>query len=382
MARHRFGDGRRPDRARAVGAAVGRTPVPIIVPCHRAVGATGELTGYLGGLPLKRALLDLEASVSGGQPLPAVLGGAPAVADVDRLASRPPGSAQRMLRSAAALGAVSGMRTFGAWTGLALRGRVPDRRLRAALLVAAAGEMAGDKSPWIPPRSDPAALVGRVISGALAGRLVGGARGARLGAATAAASTYASQRARALLGERLGLPDPVLAAAEDALVVGVASIGAGSAEAGADEGDSEERASATPSPVTAVVRGLLAAAVGTAAMTSVQAAYLSASGGEPSSAPGDVGRKLIDVPRDRRAAFNQAMHILYGTSWGAPLGLVQRSRPVNGLLFGAAVWGVSLVELPLLDVAPPLWRQDPAALARDLAFHLVYGAATAAVLHA
>jgi uncharacterized membrane protein len=297
-----------------------------------------------------------------------------------------------MLRSAAALGAVSGMRTFGAWTGLALRGRVPDRRLRAALLVAAAGEMAGDKSPWIPPRSDPAALAGRVVSGALAGRLVGGARGARVGAATAAASTYASERARALLGERLGLPDPVLAVAEDAFVVGVASIGAGSAQHGSPEagspepgagyGDSAERASSPPSPVTALVRGLLAAAVGTAAMTSVQVAYLSASGGEPSSAPGDAGRKLIDVPRDRRAAFNQVMHMLYGTSWGAPLGLLARSRPINGLLFGAAVWGVSLVELPLLDVAPPPWRQDPAALARDLAFHLVYGSATAAVLNA
>jgi methylated-DNA-[protein]-cysteine S-methyltransferase len=65
----------RPDRARAVGAAVGRTPVPIIVPCHRAVGANGDLTGYLGGVALKRTLLDLEASVSGGQPLPAVLAG-------------------------------------------------------------------------------------------------------------------------------------------------------------------------------------------------------------------------------------------------------------------------------------------------------------------
>jgi methylated-DNA-[protein]-cysteine S-methyltransferase len=65
----------RPDRARAVGAAVGRTPVPIIVPCHRAIGATGNLTGYLGGLALKRALLDLEASASGGRPLPAVPAG-------------------------------------------------------------------------------------------------------------------------------------------------------------------------------------------------------------------------------------------------------------------------------------------------------------------
>jgi methylated-DNA-[protein]-cysteine S-methyltransferase len=66
--------GRR-DRVRAVGAAVGRTPVPIVVPCHRAVGADGRLTGYRGGLQRKRALLDLEAAVSGGRPLPEVWAG-------------------------------------------------------------------------------------------------------------------------------------------------------------------------------------------------------------------------------------------------------------------------------------------------------------------
>jgi methylated-DNA-[protein]-cysteine S-methyltransferase len=58
----------RPDRVRAVGAAVGRTPVPIIVPCHRVIGADGSLTGYGGGLQRKRALLDLESAVSGGAP--------------------------------------------------------------------------------------------------------------------------------------------------------------------------------------------------------------------------------------------------------------------------------------------------------------------------
>jgi methylated-DNA-[protein]-cysteine S-methyltransferase len=57
--------GRR-DRVRAVGAAVGRTPVPIIVPCHRVVGSDGSLTGYGGGLHRKRALLDHEAAVAGG----------------------------------------------------------------------------------------------------------------------------------------------------------------------------------------------------------------------------------------------------------------------------------------------------------------------------
>ncbi len=50
-----------PGEARAVGTAVGRTPVPIVVPCHRVVGSDGALVGYGGGLDRKRALLDLEA---------------------------------------------------------------------------------------------------------------------------------------------------------------------------------------------------------------------------------------------------------------------------------------------------------------------------------
>ncbi len=57
----------RPDRVRAVGAAVGRTPIPIFVPCHRVVGAGGALTGYRGGLQRKRALLDVEARSPGIQ---------------------------------------------------------------------------------------------------------------------------------------------------------------------------------------------------------------------------------------------------------------------------------------------------------------------------
>lgn len=50
----------RPCSARAVGAAVGRNPISVIVPCHRVLGAGGALTGYAGGLARKRALLRLE----------------------------------------------------------------------------------------------------------------------------------------------------------------------------------------------------------------------------------------------------------------------------------------------------------------------------------
>ena len=51
-----------PKAVRAVGAAVGRNPISIIVPCHRVVGSTGALTGYAGGLDRKIALLQLEST--------------------------------------------------------------------------------------------------------------------------------------------------------------------------------------------------------------------------------------------------------------------------------------------------------------------------------
>ena len=50
----------KPAAVRAVGAAVGRNPWSVLVPCHRVLGAKGALTGYAGGLPRKVALLDLE----------------------------------------------------------------------------------------------------------------------------------------------------------------------------------------------------------------------------------------------------------------------------------------------------------------------------------
>ena len=54
----------RPTAARAVGAALGTNPIPIVVPCHRIVGANGRLTGYAGGLERKEFLLRLEGSLA------------------------------------------------------------------------------------------------------------------------------------------------------------------------------------------------------------------------------------------------------------------------------------------------------------------------------
>lgn len=56
-----------PTAARAVGRALGSNPIPIVIPCHRVIGASGRLTGYAGGLDRKIALLELEGSLLVGE---------------------------------------------------------------------------------------------------------------------------------------------------------------------------------------------------------------------------------------------------------------------------------------------------------------------------
>jgi methylated-DNA-[protein]-cysteine S-methyltransferase len=55
----------KPGAARAVGTVMNRNPIPIVLPCHRIVGANGSLTGYAGGLDVKRRLLELEGAMLG-----------------------------------------------------------------------------------------------------------------------------------------------------------------------------------------------------------------------------------------------------------------------------------------------------------------------------
>ncbi len=52
----------KPRAIRAIGAANGSNPIPIVIPCHRVIGSDGKLTGYGGGLPVKEALLELEGA--------------------------------------------------------------------------------------------------------------------------------------------------------------------------------------------------------------------------------------------------------------------------------------------------------------------------------
>jgi len=62
-----------PNASRAVGRANGTNPISIIVPCHRVIGASGDLVGYGGGLPVKRWLLEFEGSLPGPKALQAAL---------------------------------------------------------------------------------------------------------------------------------------------------------------------------------------------------------------------------------------------------------------------------------------------------------------------
>ncbi len=142
------------------------------------------------------------------------------------------------------------------------------------------------------------------------------------------------------------------------------------------------------SPLAAVGKGVAAGLAGTALMTGYQLAVASLRDGDSSSAPAEVGRRVIEgvfqreVPEERMDDLNNAMHVLYGTSWGPVYGIAQSTLrlPVfhHGALFGTLVWAASLVELPAMKIAPPVWQTPPLEAALDLSYHLVYGLGVAA----
>ena len=149
----------------------------------------------------------------------------------------------RTARNIIGLGAVAGMRGMSApafvahvisrrdasplpGTRLGLLGRPA---VAALLKLFAAGELVGDKLPFIPSRLDPGPLAGRMASGAVTGATIArlghrsAGAGALLGAASAVAGAFAAFHARRALGEKTGLPDPLVALGEDALVLAVGS---------------------------------------------------------------------------------------------------------------------------------------------------------------
>jgi len=106
-------------------------------------------------------------------------------------------------------------------------------------------------------------------------------------------------------------------------------------------------------------------------------------------APAKVGRLIVERVSGRElearhiGLVTNVMHWAYGTFWGAQYGAVAdraRRRLWHGPVFGALVWASDYVTLPLLGVYQPIWEYDRDTLANDLSAHVVYGAATDAVL--
>jgi uncharacterized membrane protein len=136
------------------------------------------------------------------------------------------------------LGAISGLRSMAGPALLsraATKGSVPlegtalaflgSPGVSKALLLAELGELVGDKLPMTPSRTSLPPLLGRAAAGALVGAALlasdGGrlANGAVIGSSAAIAAAFAGERLRLLAGEKTGLPDPVVALAEDAVAL-------------------------------------------------------------------------------------------------------------------------------------------------------------------
>jgi len=129
-------------------------------------------------------------------------------------------------------------------------------------------------------------------------------------------------------------------------------------------------------------QGLLAGAIGTAAMTASSTLEMKIRDREGSTAPADAAAKVLGVqPRDEagQARFSNIVHWFYGTSWGAVRGLIgaigMTGASATATHF-AAVFGSEQVMLPALDVAPPFTEQAPGEVAIDAFHHLVYAVAT------
>ncbi|HEX3317137.1 MAG TPA: hypothetical protein VHR88_03905 [Solirubrobacteraceae bacterium] len=130
-------------------------------------------------------------------------------------------------------------------------------------------------------------------------------------------------------------------------------------------------------------RGIVAGALGTAAMTVSSTLEQRRRGREASTAPADATAKVLGISGFQsdgaKARFGTLVHWGYGTSWGlarAALGETGLSPVPATAAHFAAVWGSEQVMLPALEVAPPLTRWGAQEVAIDAFHHVVYATAT------
>jgi hypothetical protein len=159
-------------------------------------------------------------------------------------------------------------------------------------------------------------------------------------------------------------------------------------------------------PVGALIRGLAAGAIGTAAMDGLLFIRYRRGGGttpfeqwefssgmsswDEAPAPAQVGRRLfeglfrVELAPTGAPLVSNVTHWGFGMLSGAQYGLVAESlakpRIGYGLPFGASVWAGGYLVLPAAKLYKPIWKYDRNTLAKDLSAHLVYGLATATAL--
>jgi hypothetical protein len=162
----------------------------------------------------------------------------------------------------------------------------------------------------------------------------------------------------------------------------------------------------TVTPLGAVARGLVAGAVGTAAMDALWFLRYRRGGGEArptawefsadvsdweqAPAPAQVGKRLVEglfqreLPAQRAGLINNVTHwgygMLAGLQYGVVVGSLRTPRILYGLPFGATVWAASYVILPAAKLYQPIWEYDRTTLGKDLTAHLTFGFGTAAAM--
>jgi len=134
--------------------------------------------------------------------------------------------------------------------------------------------------------------------------------------------------------------------------------------------------------------GLVAGAIGTAAMTAVQTAQMKATGRSGSTTPAKAAENVLGLDPWTDAeeqTLSNEVHWAYGTALGAGCGilagLLDDEEPLTGLAFFALVWGSGLFLPAALKASSPPTEWGPASIASDGAFHAVYAGATVAAFH-
>jgi hypothetical protein len=129
----------------------------------------------------------------------------------------------------------------------------------------------------------------------------------------------------------------------------------------------------------AIGRGLVAGAIGTAAMTVSSTIEQKRREREASTAPADAAMKVLGIESfcddAAKSRFSNVVHWAYGSAWGVPRALLDAaglSPAAATAAHGAALWGSEQVMLPVLGVAPPLWQWGATEVAIDAGHHLVY----------